>query len=79
MIIENFKRIMSKKKTRLSLLRNQDWRPVKAETEQINKLLTHISMNNITKLNEQIYAGKKLVCDKIGVPLKNTNRNSKPG
>ena len=36
-------------------------------------------MKNITKLNELIYAGAKLVCKKIRVPLKNTNRNSKPG
>ena len=36
-------------------------------------------MNNITELNVLIYAGAKLVCDKIGVPLKNMNRNSKPG
>ena len=29
MIIENFKRIMSKKKTRLSSLRNQNWKKKK--------------------------------------------------
>ena len=31
------------------------------------------------ELNELIYAGAKLICDKIGVSLKKTNRNSKPG
>ena len=36
-------------------------------------------MNNITELNEQIYAWEKLVCDKIGVLLKNTSINLKPG
>ena len=36
-------------------------------------------MNNITESNELIYAGTKLVSAKISVPLKNTNRNSKPG
>ena len=30
------------------------------------------------ELNELIYAGAKLVSIKVGVPLKNTNRNSKP-
>ena len=30
-------------------------------------------------LNELINAGAKLVCEKIGVLLKKTNRNSKPG
>ena len=34
MIIENLKRIMSEKKTRLPSLRNQDWRTVKTETEK---------------------------------------------
>ena len=36
-------------------------------------------MNNVMELNKQIYAGVKLVCEKIGVLLKNTNKNSKPG
>ena len=44
----------------------------------MNKLQTHNS-TNITGLNEPIYAGAKLVCAKIGVLLKNTNRNSKAG
>ena len=43
---------------------------VKTEAEQINHLLTHILTNNITKLNELIYAEAKLVCDKIGITLK---------
>ena len=38
-----------------------------------------ISAGNITDLNELIYAGAKLVCDEIGIPLRNTNRNTKPG
>ena len=32
----------------------------------------------MTEENELIYAEVKLVCDKIGVPLKNMNSNSKP-
>ena len=54
--LENLKRIMYKKKTRLPSLRYQDWSTVKAETEKINDLLTHISMKNITELNKLIYA-----------------------
>ena len=42
-------------------------------------LLTHTPTNNITELNELIYAGTKLVCTKIGVPRKNTDGNSKLG
>ena len=34
---------------------------------------------HITELNKLICAGGKLVSDKIGVPLKNTNWHSKPG
>ena len=33
---------------------------------------------NITRLNELIYAGAKLVCEKVGIPLKSTNEKSKP-
>ena len=69
------KRIMSEKKTSLPSLRNQDWKTVKAETAKINELSTHILMKNITKLNEVIYAGAKLIYEKIGVSLKNTSRN----
>ena len=80
---------MSEKKTRLPLQRNQNWKRVKAETEQKkkkttknkknNELLTHILTKHISELNELIYAGVKLVCDKISVPLKNTNRSSNLG
>ena len=38
-----------------------------------------MSTNNITELNKLIYAGAKLICAKIGVSLKDTIRNSKPG
>ena len=39
MIIENLKRIMSEKKTRLSTLKiqKQNWKTAKAETEKINE------------------------------------------
>ena len=36
-------------------------------------------MDNISELNELIYAGAKLVWDKICVPLSNPNRNTKSG
>ena len=49
------------------------------KTEKINQVLTYISTNNITELNEIIYAGAKLVCEKIGVPSKSTKKKSKPG
>ena len=40
-----------------------------------NQVLTYISTNNITKLNELIYAGTKLVCEKIDISSKITKKN----
>ena len=34
----------------------------------MNQVLTYISTNNITELDELIYAGAKLVCEKYGIP-----------
>ena len=48
MIIENLKRILSEKETRLPPLRNQDLGTVKADTEKKKWLSTFISMENIT-------------------------------
>ena len=70
---------MSEKKTTLLSLRNQNWRTVKSETGKVNDLLTNILTNDITVLNDFIYAGIKFVCENIGVPLKITDRKSKPG
>ena len=36
-------------------------------------------MDNITELNELIYAGTKSVWNKISAPQMNRNRNTKPG
>ena len=49
------------------------------ETNKINQVLPHIPTNNITELNELIYAGAKLACEKIGIPLKSKKKKSKPG
>ena len=75
MNVKIIKRIMLELKITLSCLRNQDGKTVKADTEKINELLTHIRTSNITELNELIYARAKLISDKIGLPKKNT----KPG
>ena len=64
---------MTEKKTTLPSLRKEDWKKVKVETEKINKLLIYISTDNITELNELIYAEAKLVYDKIGVLQRNTD------
>ena len=66
-------------KTTLPSLRNIEWRTVKMETNIINQVLLYISTSNITELNELIYAGAKVVCEKIGILLKSTKKKSKPG
>ena len=68
MNVNTIRRILSEKKTTLPSFRNQDWRSVKSETEKVNDLLTNLLTNDITELNNLIYAGAKLVCEKIGVP-----------
>ena len=61
-------------KTKLPSRRNQD-RQDRNRKKKMN-ILIHISTNKIKKQSELIYAGVKLVSDRISV-LKNTNRNSK--
>ena len=67
---------MNNEKISLPSFRNIEWRAVKTEMNKINQVLTYISMNNITKLNELIYAGVKLVCKKIGIPSKSMKEKS---
>ena len=69
---------MNSEKTNLPSLRNLEWRTLKIDTNKINQVLPYISTNNITELNELIYAGAKLVCEKIGIPSKSTKKKSKP-
>ena len=42
-------------------------------------MLPYISINNISELNDLIYAGAILLCEKIGIPSKSTKKQSKPG
>ena len=77
--LETLKRIMNSEKTTLPSLRNIEWRTLKTETNKINQVLPYISTNNITELNELIYAGAKLVCEKIGISSKSIKKKSKPG
>ena len=65
---------MDSEKNTLTSLRKIEWRTVKMETNKINKVLPYESTNSITELNE-IYAGAKLVCEKIGNSSKSTKKN----
>ena len=77
--LENVPRIMNSEKTSLPSLRNIEWKTLKIETNKINHILTYIPTNNITELNELIYAGAKLVCENIGIPSKSTKKQQIPG
>ena len=70
---------MNREKTTLPSLRNIEWRTIKIETEKNNQILPYLLTNDITELKELIYAGAKLVCEKIGIPSKSTKKKSKPG
>ena len=70
---------MNSVKTTLPSLRNIEWKTLKIERNRINQMLLYISTNNVSELNDLIYTGAKLVCEKIGVPSKNTKKQSKPG
>ena len=62
----------------LSSLKIIECRKVKTEIEKNpNQVITCISTNNITELNELIHAGVKLVREKIGVPLKSKKKKIK--
>ena len=76
-IVDFIKKIKTEKKTIQLSFRNQDWKKVKVERKNVNKLLPNIPMGNITELNELIHAGVKSNCDKIGVPLENPNKKRK--
>ena len=52
---------------------------VYVETEKAIKLLPNIPIDSVTELNKLVYAGTKLVSDNIGIPLRNPNKNTKPG
>ena len=70
---------MSSGETTLPSLRKIEWKTFKIDTNKINHILPYISTNNITELNELIYTGEKLVCEKIGIPAKSLKKQSKPG
>ena len=70
---------MSSEKTILPSLRNIELKTLMIETNKINHILSYIPTNNITELNELIYAGAKLVCEKIEIHSKSTKKESKPG
>ena len=69
---------MTEKRLHYHPSKTETWKKVKVETEKINKLSKNIPKGDISELKELIYAETKLVSDKIDVPLRNPNRNTKP-
>ena len=70
---------MSSEKNILPSFKNTEWKTLQIETNKINHILPYIPTNNITELNELIYAGAKLICEKIGIHSKSTKKQSKLG
>ena len=68
---------MGSERTTLPSLRNIEWWTVKTDTNKTNQVLSYITTNNITDLNELIYSEAKLVCEKIRIPSKSTKKKSK--
>ena len=51
---------MTKKKVALTFLRNKSGKKIRAEREKLNELFKNIPTDNITELNDLIYAEAKL-------------------
>ena len=85
-LIPHNKRTKKKKKKGKINLENPDRKEeyltitrIKVETKRINKSSPNNLTDNITELNELIYPGWKIACNKISAFLWNMNRNTKPG
>ena len=72
-----YRLIFNEKKITLPSFRKQDWRTDKSETEKVNDLLINIPTNDIMELNNLIYTGRKLVCEKNRSPLEDHRQKVK--
>ncbi len=72
MNLDIIKRITSEKKIILPSLKNQDCRMVKSQTKKVKDLLTNIPTDDITELNDLIYAGAKF-------PRRSLTESQNPG
>ena len=70
---------MNEENTSFPSLRNIEWGTIKIKTEIVNQLLTNIPTKNITESDKLIYAGAKLVFEKMGGSLKEGEQKSNPG
>ena len=55
------------------------WKMETPHNQTTQKKHYHKNKDNMTELNELIYAGAKLVGEKIGIPSKSAKEKSKPG
>ena len=65
---------MNWEKTTLPSLRNIEWRTVKTDTNKINQVLSNVSTNNITELNQLIHAKGKFT-NKWGMITRKHTKN----
>ena len=61
------KKIITEKKTTLPSFRKK----ARSTPKSKQFIYKYPNLCNISELNKLIYAGVKLVCDKIGIPLRN--------
>ena len=78
MNIDIIERIVSEKKPTLPSLRNQDWKTDKDKNWNNKRMINTYLSGKHQEINELVYPGAKLVCDKSHVPLKSMDGNSKP-
>ena len=76
--VELIRKITNEAEDLITILRNQDWKKDKIDTEKIKRLLKYLPTNNITELNELIYAGVKLDSAKIRIPPRESDQDYKP-
>ena len=70
-------RYVSEQKTTFNPEEMKTGKKVKLVIENVNYVLQHIPTDNITELNELIYAGAKLVSDKIDIPPEEAKQKCK--
>ena len=63
--ISRLNEILNEERRKLPSMRSVDKKKLNIEVERVNKLLGNIIIEDITKLNELIYAGAVLVAEKL--------------
>ena len=71
--------MMSEKKNHMAISEESRVENSQCRNRKDKQMINTNSTNNITELNELIYARGKLFCGEVTVLLMNTSKHSKPG